>query len=127
MPNPTLVIGGIMKGREMKRLIVSMVAASLLLLPMAQPAKAVVCAPWMWWCYVPPPPPAEPPAVVHHPHNNGTNYGPWVVGCVGLSAFALIASAAHIGRTQNRELTNEEAAQIAFTCGLGALYVNAKS
>lgn len=54
------------------------------------------------------------------PHGSSSSTGPIVVGCVMGSALGLITSAL---LKKTGELTNDEAALIAFTCGLGAFAV----
>ena len=50
---------------------------------------------------------------------------PWIIPCIGGGAAGLILAALVVGRTQNRELTQQEALGTAFTCGLGAFWVMA--
>jgi hypothetical protein len=65
---------------------------------------------------------AVPRMVVKKFAHGGGSSAPWSLVCVFGSALGLIGSASAVYRTQSRELTSQEAATIAFTCGLGVLW-----
>jgi hypothetical protein len=64
-------------------------------------------------------PPAPPPKVHKSPPGSSTT-GKFVVGCIMGSALGAIGSALRVSRTENRELTQEEAWTALSFCGLGA-------
>jgi hypothetical protein len=89
-------------------------------------------------CFLYCPPPHSPPKKVSH--HGGTRTGKLIVGCVMGSALGLILASSAKGGGMKwmsqkeyedlkvkvpNPLTNEEAATIAFTCGLGAFPVMA--
>jgi hypothetical protein len=51
---------------------------------------------------------------------NGSSVGKYVVGCIFGSALATIGTALRVSRTENRQLTQDEAATAMSFCGLGA-------
>ncbi|MEX2129686.1 MAG: hypothetical protein WD871_15815 [Xanthobacteraceae bacterium] len=107
------------------KIIATVLAATLATGSMAAPASA-----WLW---------VHPPIKKKVVHGGGSSKtGGLVVGCVMGSAFGLISAAIIKGgglkwmsqkefettpRDKSKELTSQEAAVIAFTCGLGAFPV----
>jgi hypothetical protein len=61
-----------------------------------------------------------PPPKVHKSPPGSSSTGKIVVGCIMGSALGAIGSALRVGRTENRELTREEAWTALSFCGLGA-------
>jgi hypothetical protein len=64
-------------------------------------------------------PPAPPPKV-HKSQPGSSSTGKIIVGCIMGSALGAIGSALRVSRTENRELTQEEAWTALSFCGLGA-------
>jgi hypothetical protein len=80
-------------------------------------ATAVASSPaYAWKKYVPMHPPK------HHNGHPGTT-GKLIVGCVMGSALGAIGTALRVSRTENRELTQQEAWTALSFCGLGSFLV----
>jgi hypothetical protein len=60
-----------------------------------------------------------PPKANPQPHHSGST-GKIVVGCIMGSALGAIGSALRVSRTENRELTQDEAWTALSFCGLGS-------
>jgi hypothetical protein len=71
------------------------------------------------------PQPAPPPKVHKSPPGSSTT-GKIIVGCIMGSALGAIGSALRVSRTENRELTQEEAWTALSFCGLGAFALAAR-
>jgi hypothetical protein len=61
-----------------------------------------------------------PPPKVHKSPPGSSSTGKLIVGCIMGSALGAIGSALRVSRTENRELTQEEAWTALSFCGLGA-------
>ena len=80
-------------------------------------ATAVASGPAYSTGVYPPHPAPKPPKVHTNGHGHG---GQLIVGCIMGSALGAIGSALRVSRTENRELTQEEAWTALSFCGLGA-------